>query len=115
MNLTNRDRVSAALTELGWPRIEQLITEHDVHVMYKLIHDERAPETIRRLLTDRAQVSSRSTRATHNQELEVPRVKTEFARRSFLCRATRAWNQLPVTTRSSQSFSVFKTNVGKAK
>ena len=79
----------------------------------KLTHDANAPMSIRRLLSDRCEVSSRKTRATCNRELENTRVRTEFARRSFLYRATRAWNELPVTVMNSQSFSVFKANVGK--
>ena len=70
--------------------------------MYKLTHDANALMSIRRLLSDRSEVSSRITRATCNRELEITRVRTEFARRSFLCRATRAWNELPVTKEFSE-------------
>ena len=111
MNLSYRDSVSEALSQLGWPRIEEMITERDVCAMYKLINDANAPVSIRRHLTARSNVSSRYTRATENREVEVGRVRTEFARRSFLCRATRAWNQLPVAVKCSRNFSHFKASV----
>ena len=84
MDLAYRDRVSAALNELGWPKIESFVADHDVQIIYKLLNDANAPVSIRRLLSDRSEVSRRTTRATRNRELVVPRVRAEFARRSFL-------------------------------
>ena len=111
MDLSYRDRVSEALSQLSWPRIERMITERDLCAMYRLINDANVPEGVRRLITDRSDVSCRITLATQNREIEVSRVRTEFARRSFLCRATRAWNQLPAAVKCSKSLSVFKSNV----
>ena len=112
-DLAYRDRVSATLKDLCWHRVETLITERDLHLVYKLIHDVNAPVSIRELLTDRSDVSCRTTRATHNRELELTRVRTEFARRSFMCRAVRAWNQLPASVRDSPDFRTFKASVGE--
>ena len=110
-DLAYRDRVSASLSDLHWHRIDALVTERDVHILYKLIHDANAPMLLRGLISDRSDISCRTTRATYTRELETARVKTEFARRSFLCRATREWNQLPATVRCSPDFKSFKDSV----
>ena len=114
MDLMYCDRVSAALKELGWKAIKELIAERDVHFMYQLIHDTNAPTAIRQLITDRSEVSCRATRAMQNGELQVLRARTEFARRSFLCRATRACNQLPVGVRRASTLRMFKTTLDEA-
>ena len=108
MGLGRRDRVTASLRQLGWLKVGELICERDLHTMFKLMNSIFAPELIRRHITRRADVSSRSTRASSNGQLQVPRVRTEFARRSFLNRAARAWNDLPVNVRCTGSFALFK-------
>ena len=112
-DLAYRDRVSATLKALHWHRVEELVTERDVQILYKLIHDANAPMLLRSLINDRSDVSCRTTRATYNRVLETGRVRTEFARRSFLCRATREWNQLPATVRCSPNFTSFKAGVNE--
>ena len=107
-DLSRRDRVTQHRKELGWPSIGELICERDLNIMFRLLHGTNAPELIRRHITHRADVSSRSTRASDDGQLEVPRARTEFARRSFLCRASRAWNGLSSRVRSSPNLPVFR-------
>ena len=47
MDLSYRDRVSEALSQLSWPRIERMLTERDLCTMYRLINDANAPEGVR--------------------------------------------------------------------
>ena len=108
VNLKRHDRVTASLRELGWLRVGELVRECDLHFMYNLLHGTNAPDLIRRHITRRADISVRSTRAARDGQLQIPRVRTEFARRSFLCRASREWNGLPAYVRCSPSYSVFK-------
>ena len=107
-NLRRCDRVTASRRELGWPTVEEHLREHDLHVIFKLMHDSQAPDLIRRRIVHRAAVSSRSTRATSDGQLQIPRVRTELARRSFICRASRAWNELPARVRSCSSLGAFR-------
>jgi hypothetical protein len=107
-DLSRRDRVTQYRKELGWLSIDELICVRDLQMMFRLLRETNAPELIRRHITLRADVSSRSTRASDDGQLEVPRARTEFARRAFLSRATRAWNGLPSRVRSSPSLSVFR-------
>ena len=94
--------------------IEDMITERDLCVMYNLNHVESAPELLRSRITHRSDVSVRETRATRDGELEVPRARTEFARRSFFNRAVRAWNRLPLSARNASSLPVFKKCIADA-
>ena len=81
-----------------------MVTEHDRCVIYELLHDTGASEVIRSRITCRSEVSARETRANVDGRLEVPRARTEFARRSFCARAVRAWNELPGDIRRSPTF-----------
>ena len=110
-NLRRCDRVTASRKELGWPAVQELLREHDLHVIFKLMHDWQAPDSIRSRIVHRTAVSSRSTRATSDGQLHVPRVRTELARRSFICRTTRSWNELPAPVRSCTSLTAFRKKV----
>ena len=71
-----------------------MISERDIATMRHLITAPDASESLRRRVVRRSDVSSRCTRASEGGYLELPRVRTEFARRSFLYRAASAWNAL---------------------
>ena len=103
-----RDHVTGALTELGWRKIGEMIEEHDRCTMYRLIHGEGGPEVMRSHIKRRSDVSARATRATDDEHLEMPLNRSEFARRSFLARAVRAWNALPCHVRRSPTYAVFR-------
>ena len=103
-----REHVSGTLRELGWRNIDDMVTERDLHTMYRLTHDESGPELLRSRITSRADISTRETRATDDGQLEVPRARTELARRSFFIRAVKAWNEMPADVRCSPTMSIFK-------
>ena len=90
--LGRRDHVSPSLRELGWSSVDELLTERDIATMRHLTTSTSASELLRQRLFLRADVSVRRTRATEAGHFELPRVRTEFARRSFVYRATSAWN-----------------------
>ena len=103
-----REHISGALNELEWQPIQAMITERDVCTMYRLVHDKNAAELLRSRIISRSDVSERATRSTYDGRLEVPRSRTEFARRSFFNRAVRSWNDLPLTSRTAPSVVIFK-------
>ena len=92
--LGRHEHVTPSLRELGWPNIEEIISERDIAAVRHLTTAASASESLRRRVVKRSDVSSRNTRASEGGQLELPRVRTEFARRSFLCRAVNAWNAL---------------------
>ena len=90
--LSMRDHVTPSLLELGWPSIDEIITERDLATVRHLITSHHAPLLLSSLLVRRSAVSSRRTRATEGGQLELPRARTEFAKRSFLYRGAKTWN-----------------------
>ena len=90
--LSRRDHVTPALQELGWPNVDELLARHDLANMRHIIDSQNAPELLRQKFMLRSDVSSRNTRAVTDGQLQLPRVRTEFARRNFYFRAVHAWN-----------------------
>ena len=89
-----RDHVTPALEQLGWLRVDDMITESDVAVMRRLLYSPHVPGLLSGRVPRRSEVSARQSRGSVSGQLELPRVRTELARRSFLSRAVRAWNDL---------------------
>ena len=100
-NIGYRDRVTPVLRELQWLRVDGMICERDVIIMRDILTADRAPETLRERVVRRSDVSAHITRASTDELLQLPRVRTEFSRRSFLSRASNAWNGLPSNVRAS--------------
>lgn len=105
--LQRRDHVTPALLELGWHKVDDLIAERDVATMHHLITAPFAAELLRERIILRSEVSSRCTRASADGQLQLPRVHTEFARRSFTHRAVRRWNELSPDARKPTYPNVF--------
>ena len=59
-----------------------------------------APELLSERVVRRSDVSDRATRANAENVLQLPRVRTEMSRRSFLFRASSAWNGLSSDVRA---------------
>ena len=92
--LNRREHITPALRSLGWGRVDDLLEKQDISMVRRLLTATDAPETLRGKLKYRSDLSAQRTRATDRGQLQVPRVRTEFARRSFASRAVRAWNSV---------------------
>lgn len=92
--LARRDHVSTALNELGWSTVDEMLLERDVAIVRHLLSDSCDAPIITAQLLHRSDVSQRQTRAVTSGQLQLPRVRTEFARRSFMYRAVAAWNSV---------------------
>jgi len=97
--LGRRERVTPVLLELGWGRVDDVLLEHDISIMRRLLTSTNAPEILRNRIVSRSDVSVRSTRATDDGQLELPRYDSTFAQRGFIYRATKSWNKLPTRDR----------------
>ena len=94
------DHISATLTGLGWPTVEDMVGEADVVLINKLLTREDAPEALKALLVYRSQVTSRTSRTSGAPLIQLPRVRTELAKRSFNYRALKRWNAQGADVRS---------------
>ena len=101
-NLRRHDHITATLNELGWPTVERMIAAADVALINQLMTNrEDAPAALKGCarskgcIVHRSQVTSRSSRssaAVAAPLLQLPRVRTELAHRSFRFRAMNQWN-----------------------
>ena len=96
---SRRTHVTPLMTQLKWQSLDSLIAERDVITVHKLLCGSEAPVNLRHMLTYRHQVSARSTRAAETGLLQLPRVRSERARRSFCYRAAKTWNTVPAVVR----------------
>jgi len=76
-----------------------VLLEHDISIMRRLLTSTNAPEILRNRIVSRSDVSVRSTRVTDDGQLELPRYDSTFAQRGFIYRATKSWNKLPTRDR----------------
>ena len=97
--LGRRDHVTPVLKELGWSTVDEMLRERDIAVMRGLLSPSCEAHALTEQLLHRSEVSVRQTRAVANGQLQLPRVRTEFARRSFTYRAISAWNNVPGSVR----------------
>ena len=83
--------------------IEQLICEHDLSQTHSIINAPLTPVCLRQQFVDRGDVSERETRSVLAGELQLPRVRTEHARRYFNYRAVQQWNAAPPDVRDART------------
>ena len=95
--------VSAILSELGWPNVDVLVAERDMAMMHSILHNDQAPASLRERVVYRDTVSVRDTRATDAGQLQLPRVRTEHARKFFNSRAAAQWNSAPAEIREAST------------
>lgn len=89
--LSRREHVTPALESLGWERFDRMLEERDRAMIRKLMSPD-APPALADIVRSRSEVSVRTTRGTCRGQLELPKVRTERARRTFPFRAVSAWN-----------------------
>ena len=97
--LRRRDHVTPVLRELGWSTVNEMLRERDIAAMHRLLSPSCEARALTQQLLRRSEVSVRQTRAVMNGQLQLPRVRTEFARRGFMYRAISACNAMPRNTR----------------
>ena len=95
--------VSPMMRELKWPKVDELVAENDLKIMHWLLFHDQAPASLRQRVTYRGNVSERETRATDAGQLQIPRVRTEHARKFFDSRAIAQWNNAPGFVRGAST------------
>ena len=80
--LARWEHVTPALEALGWVRFEGMLEKRDVACIRKLLSPD-APPALANLIQRRSAVAQRCTRGTSGDQLEMPKIRTERARRHF--------------------------------
>ena len=98
--------VSQLIADLKWPSLDNLIAERDLSQVNYILKHPQAPNDLTMGIVHRGEVSSKETRGSQAGLLQLPRVRSEQARRSFLFRATAQWNCAPGEVRVSRTANV---------
>ena len=75
---------------------------------YKILHD-LCPENLRHKFTERSMISEYRTR--NSGDLQIPKVRLEYAKRSFYFSGVKNWNDIPDNIRERESIARFRTGL----
>ena len=84
--------MTPVLSKLGRRSVDQMLQESDIAAIRRPLSPYCQAQALTDQLLHRSEVSVRQTRAVVNGLLQLPRVRTEFRRRSFTYRTISAWN-----------------------
>ena len=85
----------------------QSLISFDQGVMtYRILHDP-CPENLRHKFAERSMISEYRTR--NHGDLQIPKVRLEYAKRSFYFSGFKNWNDIPNKIREKESICRFKT------
>ena len=97
--------------KLHWLRLRQRMAYKLCLLVYKSLHDS-SPRYIKELVVPVARLSSlRRLRSASTLMLRKPLAKKKVGKRGFSVAAPAAWNDLPLSVKTSQSLAVFKSQL----
>jgi hypothetical protein len=102
------DHITPALTKLHWLPIKQRITFKIATLTFKTLQNKQ-PSYLHDLL--HVHTPSRSLRSSNLNLLEIPRIDSETGRRSFSFASSSVWNSLPLSLRSVQTLTTFRSQL----
>ena len=97
------EHVSPLLEELQWESVDRRVCERDIAMVHELLNNLYAPQCLRNCISYRADVSARDTRAAATWQLQLPRVRTELAKRFFGFIALSLRNEAPANVREAKN------------
>ena len=94
-------RIASLMEEVGWRSIQELVQEHSLSEMWKIVHMRKPVQLYEKLVLEES--NHLTTRAT----------RLHFTESSFLVRTVRLWNSLPEEMRVTEKIGRFKRLVKK--
>ena len=101
------DHIRPILKDLHWLPVEMRIKFKTSLLVYKALQTGQ-PEYLKSMLSNPKH--SHSTRFA-NSLLDVPRTNTEIGKRAFSVAGPKLWNSLPLSVRTANSLSTFKSRL----
>ena len=101
------DHIRPILKNLHWLPVEQRITFKTGLLTYKALQTSQ-PQYLKSMLNHPKH--SHSTRSA-NSLLDVPRTNNEIGKRAFSVAGPKVWNSLPLSVRTANSLSTFKSRL----
>ena len=100
------------LLQCGWLSVNQLIVYHSLILVYKVL-DKKSPVYLYEKLSG---VFPYKTRFSTQEKIRIggsqPALR-ELSQRSFICRSSKQWNQLPALLKISPTVKIFKKELFK--
>ena len=93
--------------KLGWLTVYERLDLITLKQVYKCLHDDNTPASLKSLFTFRNTLRQLPLRNT-GLDLDIPKANTEFRRKSFDIAGISLWNSLPNNVRSQSSLCMFK-------
>ena len=110
MNFKNKHGQSIlARTSLGWTSLEERRTVMKARLMYKTVN-QLAPQRLCNVFQLSDTVNNYNLRGS-STGLFIPRLRTEFLKKSFSYSGAKLWNRIPEDIRSSASYNSFCKNL----
>ena len=91
-----------------WLSVKSLISFDQGVMTYKILHD-LCPENLLHKFTERSMISEYRTR--NYGDLQIPKVRLEYAKRSFYFSGVKNWNDIPDNIRERDSIARFRTGL----
>ena len=88
-----------------WFTVKSLISFDQGVMTYKILHD-LCPENLRHNFTERSMISEYRNR--NCGDLQIPKVRLEYAKRSFYFSGVKNWNDIPDNVREKDQSLVLK-------
>ena len=104
---------SSLLQTLGWLSLEKRRTIHLGSLMFKCMNG-MAPQYLTDKFRCANDVHDRNTRNSTNNNLYVPRPRTEKFKQSLAFAGSKTWNSLPTDVREAGSLQCFKQTIKRA-
>ena len=101
---------SLMFDELGWLSIPRRLMYNKALLTFKALNN-LTPAYISDLLKPMSETHSLSLRSSDNGLLSIPRSRSALYDRSFTYSASKSWNSLPQTLRTTSSLNEFKTGL----
>ena len=89
-----------------WLTVKSLISFEKGVMTYRILHD-LCTENLRHKFTERSMVADYMTR--NSGDLQIPKVRLEYAKPSFYFSGVKNWNNIPNNIREEESIARFRT------
>ena len=92
----------------NWLDVKSLISFHQGVTTYKILH-VLCPDNLCYKFVERPTTSEHGTR--NRRGLQIPKVRLEYAERSFYFSGFKNWNDIPGNIREQESLALFKRDL----
>lgn len=95
---------------LKWLSFPKRVEYHTCIMTFKALNG-LAPEYIKEIFIQTSDVHTRNLRSVFNEELRIPKSRSNFYENSFAVTAAKHWNKLPTDIRNVKTINQFKVTL----